>query len=977
MPRNNASHAYRSAPRSMLTPLRAVFAAVAAMALLLLTVIAAVPASAAILAGSTGDGTRANPFVLDPAQPVNEAVTTLVADEDAQAGSQHWNNVKWFSLATTAGQKFEFRVHPTNGWDSRLEVWKDVSPDPDEEVGDYVVYGTDQLLTVAPTADTTYLIGVGGKTVDDVGDATLTAITAVPSVPTDVSATFSDTSATVSWAAPNADAQAVTTYRIKSVADEAEEVVTTVEGTPPATTATVSGLQRGRSYTFAVEAVNAIGASGYSEPTETRLIAAPPVVSSVSADAIAVESARLNGSVVSYGLATEVKFTVSKDAGLSDRVETTQASDSMIQASADEPSNSIERVRLDVNDLKAQTTYYYQITATNSLGTSSSEVKSFTTKKAPKPQKPPATIHKKPGGGSTSSSGGSSSSSSSGSSSYTPSYPDSSASSGSAPAPAPVVPVTPTVQETITTDLQLPVGSPLQGATVVFTGANLQPSSTVRFWVHSEPVSLGEATTDASGVFSTTATIPVALPGGAHELRVEAINTTGAPVSSVLPFGVGMDGNLTGIGQEAATAAQQVADAAAAPAAVDARQQSAEEIVGAALLAKAREATADPSSTYPLYAITSQPVQIVILTVGAFALLSLMCGVVTRSSCEMARRAARQEFKEHSERQLRLYGRPAGDRSKTWQWPGTALVDNLSMTLPGKTTRFSPLLGKIMIDGSYLRAMLGSIYIAVPLLALVLGGAAAVLNGGSPLPPAWPLLVGLMLIGILDAFSGALAALAFSLGVIALGGFHGADSIRIMLAIAVLWFGIPIVAAASRTLRRTPADVPSLEATFDHAGDYVIAAVVGAFAAAEIVGFFPGLSGIDVPIAASAFLVALFAFAGVLCRVGLEAVAAKYYPERLDAVVPEAMPEPDEIQLMASLVFRCVLFVFIAVTFVGFGFPLVIGVVVVRGSASALDLPRVHAELSGTRQIPSNRNRATRVVACHGRGDCRNRCPAL
>lgn len=85
-----------------------------------------------------------------------------------------------------------------------------------------------------------------------------------PSAPSGVAAVAGDGSAQVSWSAPNDGGSPITSYTVTPYQGGVAQNPTTVTGTPPAASATVSGLTNDTSYTFTVTAANAIGASAAS-----------------------------------------------------------------------------------------------------------------------------------------------------------------------------------------------------------------------------------------------------------------------------------------------------------------------------------------------------------------------------------------------------------------------------------------------------------------------------------------------------------------------------------------------------------------------------------------------------------------------------------------------------------------------------------------------------------------------------------------
>ena len=81
----------------------------------------------------------------------------------------------------------------------------------------------------------------------------------MPGVPTGVSATAGNGSATVGWTAPGNGGSAITSYTVTPYIGSAAQAPVTVSGSPPATSTTVTGLTNGTSYTFTVSATNAVG----------------------------------------------------------------------------------------------------------------------------------------------------------------------------------------------------------------------------------------------------------------------------------------------------------------------------------------------------------------------------------------------------------------------------------------------------------------------------------------------------------------------------------------------------------------------------------------------------------------------------------------------------------------------------------------------------------------------------------------------
>ena len=98
-----------------------------------------------------------------------------------------------------------------------------------------------------------------------------------PGQPTGVTATAGNASATVSWTAPAAGGSPISSYTVTAfIGTTAQSPPTVVNGSPPATSTTVTGLTNGQPYTFTVYATNAQGNGPPSAASNTVTPAPPP-----------------------------------------------------------------------------------------------------------------------------------------------------------------------------------------------------------------------------------------------------------------------------------------------------------------------------------------------------------------------------------------------------------------------------------------------------------------------------------------------------------------------------------------------------------------------------------------------------------------------------------------------------------------------------------------------------------------------------
>ncbi|MEY2467449.1 MAG: hypothetical protein QOF21_147 [Actinomycetota bacterium] len=256
-----------------------------------------------------------------------------------------------------------------------------------------------------------------------------------------------------------------------------------------------------------------------------------------------------------------------------------------------------------------------------------------------------------------------------------------------------------------------------------------------------------------------------------------------------------------------------------------------------------------------------------------------------------------------------------GDRSRSWRVPATLTLDRLSVALPARVAPTSPLLARVLTDGSYLRAIFGSGSVVLPVMGIALGIAAVLNVGGAAAPPGLAFMILLPVLGVLDALAGLIAIAVFTAGVTLSGGIVGADSVRTMLGLAALSFAAALIASAARPLRRPPS-ADAME-RWDHLADFVIASLIGAWAVQKMVGALPGLAGVDLPIASHANVIALSVLAAMILRMLAETITSNWYPRRLAEVNVAGLPLPGTRQRLAAIGLRTAVFLFVAVAFIG------------------------------------------------------------
>ena len=264
-----------------------------------------------------------------------------------------------------------------------------------------------------------------------------------------------------------------------------------------------------------------------------------------------------------------------------------------------------------------------------------------------------------------------------------------------------------------------------------------------------------------------------------------------------------------------------------------------------------------------------------------------------------------------------------GDRSRTWGWPGTRVTDRVSTALPVRLAARSPLIARVVADGTYLRAMLGSASLLVLLAGAILGVAAVLDTGGDALPPAATLTIAIAVLGVLDAAAGLFAVVIFFGGVLLLGGLDSNADTRTLLGLSLMWFVVPVLAGAARPLRRPP--TRGLAESWDRAADFVIASLIGAWAVKSIIEALPGLAGLQLPIADYANTAALAVLVALVVRMTAETITSHLYPKRLADAEASDFPDPSALQRLGACLLRATIFVYFAIVVVGSSWQLWVG----------------------------------------------------
>lgn len=261
-----------------------------------------------------------------------------------------------------------------------------------------------------------------------------------------------------------------------------------------------------------------------------------------------------------------------------------------------------------------------------------------------------------------------------------------------------------------------------------------------------------------------------------------------------------------------------------------------------------------------------------------------------------------------------------GDRSRTWRLPLTSGLDAVSRRTAIRFSRWSPVLSRVVLDGSYLRAMLGSAAVITYPLGVALALIALQQRDTTAIVPASLPVLAILFLAMFDAGLGMVASITYGSALLVAGAINTLQDAFALFGLAILWFAPPLIASAFRPLRR---NVESTSSAWERATDYLLVLLLTRWAITSMVSALPALAGEALPIAAEADRFGLFAAAAIGGRMLLEDLAYYAYPRRL-AEQHIAAPKPARSQRIWANLLRTGLFAIVAAPFTGASITLLI-----------------------------------------------------
>jgi hypothetical protein len=275
--------------------------------------------------------------------------------------------------------------------------------------------------------------------------------------------------------------------------------------------------------------------------------------------------------------------------------------------------------------------------------------------------------------------------------------------------------------------------------------------------------------------------------------------------------------------------------------------------------------------------------------------------------------------------------------------PFITFFDRRSHNAAERIGNFSPFFAKLINDGAYLRAMLGTLSFIGPIVAAIFAIIAVNENAAEMaagqyhqiITPAWQWFLAIALLGAFDASAGFVGAMTFIVGsVISIGHLPDSGEIRTMMGIMLVSVAPALLTTGFRTIRKHAA--LDFNAWWERIADFVIAPFMAGWSVSAMVSGLPALAGLTLDTANHVQDFVVFIALAVFARVAFEEFAARAFPARLNKINPDEIPDPSNIQKAIVLVIKYFLWVFIGGALIGpswqvwvgsalFVFPAVVG----------------------------------------------------
>lgn len=488
------------------------------------------------------------------------------------------------------------------------------------------------------------------------------------------------------------------------------------------------------------------------------------------------------------------------------------------------------------------------------------------------------------------------------------------------------------------------IGEVITGKSIDVAGEGLKPAAPYEVVLRSTPQVIANGQTSGLGKVDEQAKIPAGLEPGWHSITLTSINSDGTPfekavyfqvtetllleeVSEVAPSALQLEEALTNDPEFYARLGLDPA-ATVSPAAVAEQVQQVTSVVASVALVSAAAAGAAAAAAAGGAASSAGGGSSGGARAGGASSSSSGGSSSGGSSSESESDNADYGNLEAEHDDFETDGAGFVDRLKLWK---SKLLTAFDKPLTGwieSSAQVSPVFSRILNDGSYLRALFGSLTVIGYFVAVILGVAAVDPSSASMATSGRiAILVAIMALGTLDALFGILAMTAFVATSLALMPVSGIGDVRYLLAMFILGFAPSIMATTFRKIRR-PA-IENLSDTWERIVDLALIAFISVLTVISLVSSVSAFAGATVPLAADAKPIALAITAVAVSRVLLEEFAAKLAPNRLDRLNPTEVPATHNWQPWASLVLKLTTLILMIGGMVGMGWHLWVGAVLI------------------------------------------------
>lgn len=332
-------------------------------------------------------------------------------------------------------------------------------------------------------------------------------------------------------------------------------------------------------------------------------------------------------------------------------------------------------------------------------------------------------------------------------------------------------------------------------------------------------------------------------------------------------------------------------------------------------------ATGDDSAAPIPFAVLESPGSAKSFTKNLSQLFALLAGltlggVAISSASRKRNNGAVPDSADISNDPFASSRRAWGDKLAIWNLRIATSIDALSVNSVMKSARISPFFSRVFNDGSYLRAMFGPLTVVAPVLAAVLVINTSANHDGLLANQAWLVLLALSLIAFFDAFAGFAAVAAYAITTFVFTSHVDLwQDLRVLIGTSLVILGPVMVMTAFRTIRRTAAR--KFSEWWERFVDLAVGPFISGWSATIFVSALPAIAGITLSIANHVLLVGLVTAAAAFVRVLIEEFVASAYPQRLDKVTPNEIPESSKTQKYISLAVRFALWNFMVAGVLG------------------------------------------------------------